>query len=112
MVFVRTPLKKIYKTVIIWLKGDKFQYEIDPRHKDDFVKFFNEPTAPKEKKKDPDWSMQGTAEEIYFLEDNGFDAFARDQEEMFAMFYSNSCGACSRCKLGYYTTVWSTDYES
>ena len=51
--------------------GNKFQYEIDPRHRDDFVKFFKEPTAPRQKQQDPDWSMQDSANDIYFLEDEG-----------------------------------------
>ena len=45
--------------------------------------------------------MQTGAEDIYFLEDVGFDTFARDQDEMLVMFYSNSCGACSRIKPFY-----------
>ena len=84
-----------------WFAGNKFQYEIDPRHKDDFIKFFKNPQAPKKKDADPDWSMQTGAEDIYFLEDVGFDTFARDQDEMLVMFYSNSCGACSRIKPFY-----------
>ena len=84
-----------------WFAGNKFQYEIDPRHKDDFTKFFKNPQAPKKKDADPDWSMQTGAEDIYFLEDVGFDTFARDQDEMLVMFYSNSCGACSRIKPFY-----------
>ena len=45
--------------------------------------------------------MQDGAGDIYFLEDVGFDTFARDQDEMLVMFYSNSCGACSRIKPFY-----------
>ena len=81
-----------------WFNGKQFEYEIDPRHQDDFVKFFKDPIPPKVKQQDPDWSMQESAADIYFLQDVGFDTFSRDQEEMFVMFYSNSCGACSRCK--------------
>lgn len=33
-----------------WFAGNKFQYEIDPRHKDDFTKFFKNPQAPKKER--------------------------------------------------------------
>ena len=82
----------------IYFDGSKMLYEINPRHADDFVNFFRNPQEPKKKKEDPDWSLQESAGDIYFLQDQGFDSFMKDQEEMFVMFYSNTCGACSQVK--------------
>lgn len=85
----------------MYFDGSQFLFDINPRHADDFVKFFKDPKQPKKKHQDPDWSLQESAEDIYFLQDTGFDSFMKDQEEMLVMFYSNSCGACSMVKPFY-----------
>ena len=82
----------------LYFDGAKFLFEVNPRTPEDFVKFFKNPTAPKKQHQDPDWSLQESAADIYFLQDTGFDSFMKDQEEMLVMFYSNSCGHCSRAK--------------
>jgi len=84
-----------------YFEGSKLLFDINPRQPDDFVRFFKNPVAPKQKKVDPDWSLQESAADIYFLEDTGFDSFAKDQEEMLVIFYSNGCGACSQAKPFY-----------
>jgi len=51
---------------------------------------FPSPKKPKTKEVFPDWSMEETAEDIYHLDDSGFESFAEDQEDMLVFFYSPS----------------------
>ena len=62
----------------LYFEGNKFQYEINPRHAEDVTKFFKNPTAPVKKEADPDWSLQESAQDIYFLQDQGFDSFMKE----------------------------------
>jgi len=52
--------------------------------------FIFSPVKPKVKKKYPDWYMVEAADSIYHYTDDGFNEFARDQEDMMVFFYSPS----------------------
>ena len=47
----------------VYFDGAELLFEINPRHAEDFVKFFENPIAPKQKKLDPDWSLQESAQD-------------------------------------------------
>ena len=48
------------------------------------------PVKPEVKKSYPNWSMDEAAEDIYHLQDEGFEQFANEQNGMMVFFYSPS----------------------
>nr|XP_009858978.2 protein disulfide-isomerase A5-like [Ciona intestinalis] len=87
---------------IFWYENGIKQFEyIKSRAAEELIKFIKNPKKPQEKKSYPDWSMQESADDIYFLDARGFDSFVKDQEHMMVVFFSPGCNACFNIRSQY-----------
>ncbi|CAK8672304.1 unnamed protein product [Clavelina lepadiformis] len=97
---------------LLWFENGRKQFEYEQsRTSQDLLQFVKNPVKPEVKKSYPNWSMDEAAEDIYHLQDEGFEQFANEQNGMMVFFYSPTCSTCYKLRKVYEQTALQLDIE-